>query len=60
MFVKVSELQSELESESAESRKLRTQSALADAEVDRLKREIVNEQYERERANQELRRVRKY
>ncbi|KAF2365709.1 hypothetical protein FHG87_003531 [Trinorchestia longiramus] len=55
---RLSELQSELESEAAECRRLRSQAAMADAEVERLRRDLTNEQYEKERANQELRRLR--
>ena len=51
------ELQESLEQEVGECRRLRAQAAHAAAEVDRLKRDLTNEQYERERANQEVRRV---
>ena len=50
-------MQDQLDQEILESRRLRSQAALADADVERLRRDLTNEQYERERALQELRRV---
>ena len=52
-------LQSELEAQKVESGLYRSQAAERDLEVDRLKRQIVSERFEKERLSQELRRLRR-
>ena len=60
LILQIEEITAELESELTESKRLRSKCSNFELDFDRVKRQLNNEQYERERLEQELRRVRKY
>ncbi|XP_069953846.1 centrosomal protein of 135 kDa isoform X2 [Cherax quadricarinatus] len=57
---KISELQEQLEDEVNESKRFRTRAAQLESDVERMRRELTDERFERERTSQELRRVQKF
>ncbi|CAL4066396.1 unnamed protein product [Meganyctiphanes norvegica] len=57
---KVQSLKEDLDNEVSEVKRLRARTAQYENEVERLRRELTDERYERERSTQELRRVTRY
>ncbi|XP_068231559.1 centrosomal protein of 135 kDa-like [Palaemon carinicauda] len=57
---KISEVQQQLDDESSECKRLRSRLVQLESDVERFRRDLTEERFERERASQELRRVQKY
>nr|XP_045584865.1 centrosomal protein of 135 kDa-like isoform X2 [Procambarus clarkii] len=57
---KISELQEQLEDEVNEVKRFRTRAAQLESDVERMRRELTDERFERERTSQELRRVQRF
>lgn len=59
-FPQVAELQEQLEDEANELKRFRTRTTQLEGDVDRMRRELTDERFERERTTQELRRVQRH
>ncbi|XP_071548097.1 uncharacterized protein [Panulirus ornatus] len=57
---KITELKEQLEDEVSEAKRLRTRAAQLEGDVERLRRELTDERFDRERTSQELRRVQRF
>ncbi|XP_066943148.1 centrosomal protein of 135 kDa-like isoform X1 [Macrobrachium rosenbergii] len=57
---KISEVQQQLDDETSECKRLRSRVVQLESDVERFRRDLTEERFERERASQELRRVQKY
>ncbi|XP_064100509.1 cingulin-like [Macrobrachium nipponense] len=57
---KISEVQQQLDDETSECKRLRSRLVQLESDVERFRRDLTEERFERERASQELRRVQKY